>query len=68
VKLPAAVEGIEAFQHLSEDVGDDVLWYFADVVIDEVHHGSSVHELYEHEQGLLIVVGEEVAGEIAGVA
>lgn len=68
VELTVGVKAVEALEHFSEDVGHDVFWYFFEVVVDEVDHGASVHELDKHEQGLFVIVGKEVFGEVAAIA
>jgi hypothetical protein len=50
----------KSFEYLSEYIGDDWFWYLHAVVVDKIDHGSSIHILHEHKQGLLVVIGEEV--------
>ena len=58
------MEAVESFEHLAENVSNEVFWDFTQVVVYKVDHGPSVHELYEHEQRLSVIIGEKVTSEI----
>ena len=68
MQLPPTVQALQPFQHILQYIRNDVLWHLFEVIVDEVDHGSAVHELHEHEQRFLVVVGEVVAGEVGRVA
>lgn len=68
MKLFLLMERLEAFEKLFHEIGDDVLWDSFGVMVNEVGHRTSVHELYEHEQGLFEVVCEEMFCQVLFVA
>jgi hypothetical protein len=68
VELSARMQAFKSFKHVLEDVCYDVFWDLAKIVVDEIDHGSAVHELNEHEERLFVVVGEIVLGEVVGIA
>ena len=65
VELFLSVDGGESCEYLFEDVGDNFFFYVFFVEFDEASEGSSVHVLDEHEDGVLEVVGEVVADDVA---
>lgn len=62
------MQTLQPFQHILQDVSDDVFWYFFEIIVNEVYHCAAVHELNKHEERLLVVIGEVMSGEICGVA
>jgi hypothetical protein len=62
------MDGFESFEEFPEDVGDDAFIYALAVVADEVVERSVLHVLNEHEEGVLVIVGEVVSDYVLALA
>jgi hypothetical protein len=62
------MQTVQPFEYFSEDVSDDGFGNLLVIVVDQIDHGSSIDKLDKHEEGFLVVIGEEVFGEVVGVA
>ena len=62
------MKSLKPFEDLLHKIGDDVLGNSLHILIHEISHGSTIHELNKHEQWLFVVICEEVLGEIFAAA
>lgn len=56
------MQSLKSYEQFFHEIGDDILRYFFNEMINKVSHGSSIHELYKHKQGLFEIVCKKVFG------
>jgi hypothetical protein len=64
MELFPLMQGLESFEHFFHEIGNDIFGYFFHVMVNKISHGAAIHKLNKHEEGLFVVVSEEILGQV----
>jgi len=68
VNLFSAMNNLQSFEDLPNDVGYNSLTNIFTIISNEQIKGASVHVLYKHKEGILVEMGEVMTDDVLGPA